>query len=74
MGGAAIFTFNRAVSLLGSSAATAIIALIPAIASLLAIPILGETPSPAEGAAIVVIVAGVLLAAARRPDPPDEKG
>ncbi len=71
MSGVAIFTFNRAVSLLGSSAATAIIALIPAIASLLAIPILGEIPSPAEGAAITVIVAGVLLAAVRRPGPPD---
>ncbi|RYE28191.1 MAG: DMT family transporter [Hyphomicrobiales bacterium] len=71
----AIFTFNRAVSLLGSSAATAIIALIPAIASLLAIPILGEQPSPAEGMAIAVIVAGVLLAA-RRPgptEPPDHR-
>lgn len=71
MSGVAIFTFNRAVFLLGSSAATAIIALIPAIASLLAIPVLGEIPSPAEGAAIVVIIAGVLLAAARRPTPPD---
>lgn len=70
MSGVAIFTFNRAVSLLGSSAATAIIALIPAIASLLAIPILGEHPSPAEGLATAVIVAGVLLAA-RRPGPPE---
>jgi drug/metabolite transporter (DMT)-like permease len=68
MSGIAIFTFNRAVALLGSSAATAIIALIPAIASLLAIPILREHPSPAEGVAIVIIVAGVLLAA-RRPIP-----
>jgi drug/metabolite transporter (DMT)-like permease len=70
MSGVAIFTFNRAVSLLGSSAATAIIALIPAIASLLAIPILGEHPTPTEGVAIAVIVAGVLLAA-RRPSPPE---
>jgi drug/metabolite transporter (DMT)-like permease len=70
MGGASIFTFNRAVSLLGSSAATAIIAIIPAIATLLAIPILGEHPSPAEGLAVAIIVAGVLLAA-HRPAPPD---
>lgn len=62
MSGVAIFTFNRSVSLLGSSAATAIIALLPAVASLLAIPVLGETPSGAECAAIAVIVAGVLLA------------
>lgn len=72
MSGVAIFTFNRAVSLLGSSAATAIIALIPAIASLLAIPILGEHPTPTEGVAIAVIVSGVLLAA-RKPAPPDER-
>lgn len=63
MSGVAIFTFNRAVSLLGSAAATAIIALIPAVASLLAIPVLGEIPSGLECAAISVIVAGVLLAA-----------
>ena len=59
----AVFTFNRAVSLLGPPAATAIIALIPAIASLLAIPLLGELPAPAEWAAIAATVAGVLLAA-----------
>lgn len=36
--------FNGAVALLGPSAATAIIALLPAVASLLAVPILGEIP------------------------------
>ena len=66
MSGVAIITFNRVVSLLGSSAATAIIALVPAVASLLAVPILGETPSGIECAAIVIIVVGVLLAS-RRP-------
>ena len=59
----AVITFNRAVSLLGPSAATAIIALVPAVATLLAIPVLGEWPAPAEAAAIVAIVAGVLLVA-----------
>lgn len=67
MSGVAIFTFNRAVSLLGSAAATAIIALVPAVASLLAIPVLGEMPSGAECVAIAIIVSGVLLAS-RRPD------
>jgi drug/metabolite transporter (DMT)-like permease len=62
MSGVALISYNRAVSLLGSSAATAIIALLPAIASILAIPVLGETPSLAEGTSIVVIVLGVLLA------------
>lgn len=69
MSGVAIFTFNRAVSLLGSAAATAIIALLPAVASLLAIPVLGETPSGVEWAAIATIVAGVLLATRRRAMP-----
>lgn len=68
MSGVAIFTFNRAVSRLGSAAATAIIALIPAVPSSLAIPILGEVPSGVEGVAIAIIVAGVLLAS-RKPGP-----
>lgn len=67
MSGVALITYNRAVSLLGSSAATAVIALLPAVASILAIPVLGETPSSAEGISIVVIVLGVLLAS--RPAP-----
>jgi len=58
----AVVTYNRAVSLLGSSAATAIIALLPAVASLFAVPVLGETPSPMECAAIAIITLGVLLA------------
>ena len=40
----AAVAFNRAVALLGPSAATAIIALLPAVASLLAVPVLGEIP------------------------------
>jgi drug/metabolite transporter (DMT)-like permease len=63
MSAVAIITFNRAVSLLGPSAATAIIALVPAVATMLAIPVLGEWPVPAEAVAIAIIVAGVLLAA-----------
>jgi drug/metabolite transporter (DMT)-like permease len=62
MSGVALFTYNRAISLLGSAAATAMIALLPAVASILAIPILGETPTPTEGAAIAITVIGVLLA------------
>lgn len=76
MSGVAIVTYNRAVSLLGAAAATAIIPLIPATASALAVPVLGETPSAAECAAIVVIVLGVLLAsrpAAARAAPPAQQ-
>ncbi|WP_246149193.1 DMT family transporter [Skermanella pratensis] len=63
MSAVAIVTFNRAVSLLGSAAATAIVALVPVVASVMAIPVLGEVPTPIEGVAIAVIVVGVALAA-----------
>lgn len=69
MSGVALVTFNRAVSLLGSTAATAIIALLPAAATVLAIPVLHEIPPPAECAAIAVVVIGALLAARPIPEP-----
>jgi len=63
MSGVAIVSFNRSVALLGPSSATAIIALIPVVASFAAIPVLGELPSPGECLALAVVVGGVLLAA-----------
>lgn len=63
MSSVALVSFNRAVGLLGSAAATAMIALVPVVASLLAIPVLGEIPSLAEALSTAVIVAGVLLVA-----------
>lgn len=71
MSAVAIVVFNRAVSILGAGAATAIIAFLPAVATLLAIPVLGEVPGVAEGFAIAVVVAGALLAA--RPRLPDSR-
>lgn len=71
MGGVSIVAFNRAIAALGPAAASAVIALVPAVASLLAYPALGEVPTPAEAAATVVIIAGVLLAS--RSSPPAEK-
>jgi drug/metabolite transporter (DMT)-like permease len=62
----ATFAFNRAVSLLGSGAATVVIALVPVAATILAIPVLGEWPSPLTSGAVVAIAAGVAWAA--RPD------
>jgi len=64
----ALIGFNRAVALLGPAAAAAMIALVPVVASLLAIVFLGEVPTMAEGISIAFIVAGVLLAA--RPERP----
>lgn len=67
----ALIGFNRAVALLGPSAAAAMIALVPVVASLLAIVFLGEVPTMMEGVSIACIVAGVLLATrpARSPAP-----
>lgn len=44
----AVVSFTRSVSLLGPSAVTVIIALLPVVASILAIPVLGEIPLPAQ--------------------------
>lgn len=63
----AIVAFNRAVAALGPLAATAVIALLPALAALIAIPILGEVPSGPEWLAILVLAAGVYLAASPAP-------
>jgi hypothetical protein len=61
----AAVAFNRAVALLGPSPATAIIALLPVVTSLLAIPVLGQVPLPAQWVVIIVIGMGVCLAAKR---------
>jgi drug/metabolite transporter (DMT)-like permease len=63
MSAVAIVTFNRAVTLLGAGAATAIIALLPTITTVLAQPILHEAPSVVSWIATAVIAGGVLLAA-----------
>lgn len=59
----ALFAFNRAVVLLGPQAAAVMIALMPVVATLLAIPVLGEWPSWPSTAAICIIALGVALAA-----------
>lgn len=63
MSGVALVAFNRAVGLLGAAAAAAVIALLPVVAAILAIPVLHEVPTPFEGTALSVVVVGVLLAA-----------
>lgn len=66
LSGVALFAYNRAVAVLGAGAA--MMALVPVLATLLAVPILGEVPSLLGIAAIIVIVLGVVIAA-RRPLP-----
>src|SRR5690606_10360823 len=68
MSGVALFTYNRAVAVLGSGAASAMMALVPVLATLLAVPVLGEVPSALGIAAIIIISLGVVIAA-RGPTP-----
>lgn len=58
----ALVLFNRAVGILGASTSSAFLPLIPALATLLAIPALGELPSWIEAAGIGFAGIGVLLA------------
>lgn len=56
------YLYGRAVELLGASRAAAFAALAPAMAAVIAIPLLGEWPAAADWTAIVVISTGVYLA------------
>jgi drug/metabolite transporter (DMT)-like permease len=58
----AIITFNRAVSQLGAPVSSAMMALVPVAATLLAIVFLGEVPSGPEAVAILAVTVGVVLA------------
>lgn len=64
---------NLAIARLGSARVSAVIALVPVLSFLLAIPLLGEWPSPIETTSVVLISAGVYVAAQmhrwRRPLP-----
>jgi drug/metabolite transporter (DMT)-like permease len=57
----ALFLYGRMVSILGATAGAAFVALTPATTALLAIPVLGEWPSPTDWLAIAVISTGVYL-------------
>jgi drug/metabolite transporter (DMT)-like permease len=54
--------FGRSIMLLGASNAAAFVALVPVIATLMAIPALGERPTSIDWLAIGMITAGVYLA------------
>lgn len=59
----ALFSFNRAIALLGPQATAAIIALVPVVTTLMAIPALGEWPSRATSAVVCLVAVGVIFAA-----------
>lgn len=67
MSALATIAFNRAIARIGAGAAAAMMALVPVMATLLAIPFLGEYPSPVAGGAIAVIAIGVFLASRGAP-------
>jgi drug/metabolite transporter (DMT)-like permease len=54
--------YGRAIRLLGASNAAAFVALGPIMATLMAIPVLGEWPSSVAWVAILIIATGVYLA------------
>ena len=62
MGTLSMFTFNKAIGLLGAPTASAFVSLVPVVATLIAIPVLHEIPSLSELTAIVAISCGVLVA------------
>ena len=57
----ALLLYGRMVAILGATAGAAFVALTPATAALLAIPVLHEWPSVIDWIAILVISAGVYL-------------
>ncbi|WP_159346742.1 DMT family transporter [Roseomonas harenae] len=56
---------NRVIALLGSTEATVCLSLVPAMAALFAIPVLGEVPTVTEAIAIGAMVVGALLSSGR---------
>jgi drug/metabolite transporter (DMT)-like permease len=67
----AYFLYNRGVSVLGPSKASAFSSLIPIAGMALAWTIVHDTPKPSQIAGAALVVAGVWLTRARRPLPPE---
>lgn len=61
MSGVALFSYNRAAAALGAGAAATMMALVPVLATLLAIPVRGEVLSFFGIAAIIGIALGVMM-------------
>jgi len=67
----AVFSFNRAVVILGPKAAASIIALVPVSVTLLSTAVFGEFPSPGTLLADFIIAVGVITAAKQESAPGD---
>lgn len=62
----ALLLYGRTVSILGPTRAAAFVALTPVVTAILAIPALGEWPSPADWTSIAIISAGVYVVSGGR--------
>jgi len=62
----ALYLFGKAVSILGSSIGVSFGALVPGLAAIFAIPILGEYPSVFDWTGIAIVTVGVYLASGGR--------
>ena len=63
----AVLCFTTAVRSIGTSSTAAMMAMVPGMAALLAIPLLGEWPSAFAWTGLVLATGGILLAAGWRP-------
>jgi drug/metabolite transporter (DMT)-like permease len=54
-----LLLYGRAIAILGASSGAAFASLCPAMTALLAIPVLGEWPTPADWTAVALISVGV---------------
>ncbi len=61
-----LVAFSRMVATIGAGRGAAFMALVPALAALLAVPVLGESPSLWDGAGIVAVTVGVYYATGAR--------
>ena len=61
-----LMSYSRAVAILGAARGSAFAALVPVLAAIFAIPVLGEWPSFSDCAAIVIVSLGVFYAVGAR--------
>jgi drug/metabolite transporter (DMT)-like permease len=62
IGCVSFIALNRAIAGIGALRTSAFISAVPVLTALIAIPVLGEYPSPVDAAALVLITLGVLIA------------
>jgi drug/metabolite transporter (DMT)-like permease len=61
-GAGTLFTYAKMVSMLGAARAAVFPALAPGLAAMMAWPVLGHVPTPAETAGLVIAMTGLVIA------------